>query len=220
MKNLKQSGYTIVELITYITIIGILGSAIVVFGVNTLANYNVTYNRGILLDQAHLGLQGVSETILQSAAADNTNRIEDSHGPGGQQFGWHSDSDTLVLATAAEDNNGNILFQDASQYISYKNNVIYYLENGSLKRRVLAANIANNKARTSCPAASATSSCPADIVILESVSSLQIKYFDNQNNEVTPDNSRSVQISVNLSKAVQGRTLTESYTTRTVFRND
>lgn len=222
MKKNLQTGFTLVELVTYITIIGILGTAVVTFGVNTLANYNITYHRGLLLDQAHLGLQGVSETILQSASADNNNRIEDPNGPGGpvQLFGWQSDEDTLILATAAEDTSGNILFQDASQYISYKNNVIYYLENNTLKRRVLAADIANNKAKTSCPAALASSECPADTVILENVSDFEVRYFDSQNIEVDPEDSRSIQLLVSVSDRVQGRDLTESYTTRTVFRND
>lgn len=222
MKTAGQSGFTLVELITYITIIGVLGTAVVTFGVNSLANYNISYHRGILLDQAHLGLQGISETVLQSASADTVNRIEDTNGPGGptELFGWQSDSDTLVLATAAEDTTGNILFQDVSQYISYKNNVVYYLDGNTLKRRILAANIPNNKARTSCPAAAASESCPADVVIFENVQSFEIRYFDSQNNEVDPEDSRSVQLSVNLSERVQGRDLTESYTTRTVFRND
>ncbi|HYF97312.1 MAG TPA: prepilin-type N-terminal cleavage/methylation domain-containing protein, partial [Patescibacteria group bacterium] len=196
----NKSGYTLPELVTSITLIGVLLTAVVAFGVNSLANYNISYARGELLDQSHLGLRNVSESILQAASADNTNRIEDSNSPGGggELFGWHSDSDTLVLATAVEDNNNNIVFQDVSQYISYKNNVIYYLDNGSLKRRVLAADIPNNKARTTCPESAATSECPKDTTIIENVKNFTVKYFDSQNQEVTPENARSIGLEVNL----------------------
>lgn len=218
----NQAGFTLVELITSITLIGILTTMVVAFGVSGLANYNYSYNRSVLLDQAHLGLRSVSETILQSASADNNNRIEDSNGPGapGNLFGWQSDADTLILATAAEDNSGNIIFQDESQYISYKNNIIYFLENGDLKRRVLAAEIPDNKAVTTCPEAAATSSCPEDTTILENVDSFEVKYYDSQNQEVTPNNARSIGLEISLSKEVQNRTISADYETRTVFRND
>ncbi len=218
----SQSGFTLVELMTSITIIGILSGIVVAFGVNGLANYNFSYNRGVLLDQAYLGLRGVGEVIQQSASADDHNRIEDTNGPGAPAnlFGWTSDDDTLILASAAEDNSGNILFQDEAQYITYKNNVIYYLSGNSLKRRVLAADIANNKTVTTCPVEAATSSCPADVTVLENVDNFEVKYYDSQNQEVDPDEARSIGLEVSLSKNVQGRSITADYQTRMVFRND
>lgn len=220
--KVDQSGFTLVELITSITLIGILTAMVVAFGVNGLANYNYTYNRSVLLDQAHLGLRNINEAILQAASADNHNRIEDYNGPGapGNLFGWQSDGDTLILATAAEDNDGNILFQDESQYISYKNNVIYYLDGGDLKRRVLAADVPDNKAVTTCPAAAASSSCPEDTTIAEDVDNFEISYFNSQNQEVSPENSRSIGLDITLSKEVQNRNISADYATRTVFRND
>lgn len=222
MKAHRSDGYTLVELMTSITIIGILSTIVVAFGVNGLANYNMTYNRGVLLDQSYIGLRAISEVIMQSAAADENNRIEDSNGPGAPSnlFGWESDDDTLVLATAAEDNDGNILFQDEAQYITYKNNVIYYLDGNTLKRRVLAADIPDNKAVTTCPASVASASCPEDLIVLEDVESFEVKYYDSQNQEVSPDDARSIGLEVNLSKTVQGRPISAGYETRTVFRND
>lgn len=218
----KQSGFTLVELITSITVMGIMTSIVLAFAVNGLSNYNISYNRGLLLDQAHLGLRNTSEAVLQSAAADNNNRVEDPNGPGGpsELLGWESDSDTLVLATAAEDSDGNIIFQDEAQYISYKNNIIYYIDNGSLKRRVLATDITDNKAVTTCPASAATADCPEDPTIIESVESFEVKYFNSQNEEVQPNNARSIGLEVHLARDVSGKEITAEYTTRTVFRND
>lgn len=224
MKSTKnnQAGFTLVELVTSITLIGILTTAVLAFGVNGLTNYNLSHNRGVLLDQSHIGLRNVSEAVLQSASADNNNRIEDANGPGAPSdlFSWESDENTLVLATAAEDSDDNIIFQDDAQYISHKNNIVYFLENGSLKRRVLAADIPDNKAVTTCPESEATSECPKDATIIENVESFEVKYYDSQNQEVSPDTARSIGLSVNLSKEVQGHQITADYTTRTVFRND
>ncbi len=219
---MKQAGFTLVELVTSITLIGILTGFVVAFGVNGLANYNYAYNRSVLLDQAHIGLRNINETVLHSAPADNNNRVEDPNGPGGPAnlFGWASDSDTLVLATVAQDNDGNILFEDELQYISYKNNVIYYLDGNDLKRRVLAADIPDNSAVTTCPASAASSSCPEDKTILEDVDNFTVRYYDSQNQEVAPNNSRSIGLEVSLSKEVQNRTISADYATRTVFRND
>lgn len=219
---MKESGFTLVELVTSITLIGILTGLVVAFGVNGLANYNYSYNRSVLLDQAHLGLNSVNETILQSATADNNNRVQDTNGPGAPSnlFGWQSDADTLILATAAEDNGDNILFEDEAQYISYKDNVIYYLDGNALKRRVLAADVPNNSAVTTCPESAASASCPADKTIMDDVDSFTVRYYDSQNQEVTPENARSIELEINLSKEVQNRNIGATYTTRTVFRND
>ena len=219
---MKQSGFTLVELMTSITLIGIMTGFVVAFGVNGLANYNYSYNRSVLLDQAHLGLRSISEAILQSASADTNNRIEDQNSPGapGNLFSWQSDADTLILATAAEDNAGNIIFQDESQYVSYKNNVIYYLDDNVLKKRILAADVPNNSTITTCPETSSSPTCPADKTILEDVDSFSVKYYDSQNQEVSPNNARSIELEINLSKEVQNRAMSAGYSTRTVFRND
>jgi len=218
----NKSGFTLVELMTSITLIGIISTFVVAFGVNGLANYNYSYNRSVLLDQAHLGVRNVSEAILQSASADNNNRVEDQNGPGapGNLFGWQSDGDTLVLATAAENTEGDILFEDESHYISYKNNLIYFLDEGDLKRRVLAADVPGNKAVTTCPEAAASASCPQDTTILEDVDSFSVTYYDSQNQEVAPNSARSVELAISLSKEVQNRNISAEYSTRTVFRND
>ena len=71
--------------------------------------------------------------------------------------------------------------------IPYEDNVILYM-NGSTKQ-LLARVVANpyassNRARTSCPAAVATLSCPKDTVIADDVSSVSMRYFSRSGNTI------------------------------------
>ncbi|MCA9330829.1 hypothetical protein KC957_02170, partial [Candidatus Saccharibacteria bacterium] len=136
-------------------------------------------------------------------------------------FSWTSNSSTLVLATAAENSAGDILFSDASNYVSHKNNSVYFVSSGKLYKRVLAApNVTGNTAVTTCPAAAATSSCPADRLLLQNVEAFTVKYYDEQNQEVTPDNARSVELYVKLKVNRYPNSVLAEYKTRMVFRND
>jgi hypothetical protein len=122
---------------------------------------------------------------------------------------------------AATDKNRNVLGEEAHDYISYKNNVIYYLSGTTLYRRVLADTAATgNSAITTCPAAHATASCPGDGDILDNVSSFSIQYYNAQNQQVDPASARSVQLSVTLLLRKYNQNITSNYTTRMVFRND
>jgi hypothetical protein len=161
----------------------------------------------------------VVNDVRLSAFAEESNRWPDDNAPGGE-FGWQSDSNTLVLATAAEDSDRNVLFDDSAEYISHKNNIIYFLSNDSLYKRVIAAPVTGNSEVTTCPEAQATASCPADKVMLRNISSFSVKYLDGNNAEVIPTNARSVEVTIGRYTEEYSRPVSVSYTTRMVFRND
>lgn len=219
--DLGQRGFTLVETMITLVMTGVLATTIIVFMISGLRTYGKATSKAYLISQAQSGVERISNDILLSANADENNRIEDNYSPGAPTnlLSWQSDADTLILATAAEDNSRNILFADASQYITHKNNVIYFLDGKVLRKRTLAANIANNRAITSCPASVATTSCPADRVILENVSSFVVTYRDHLNQSVPPEDARSVEVAVTLDDKKYATT-TVNYKTRTVFRNE
>lgn len=213
-------GMTVVELTVTMVVTIVVSTGIIIFMVSGLRNYGAANAKANLLGQAQTALGRISEDIMLAATADANNRIDDANSPiAGNPNSWASDSDTLILATAVEDQDGDIIYADPVEYVSYKNNIVYYLNNGKLYRRVLAASVTGNKARTTCPPASATTSCPGDTLMLEDVTSFAVSYRDHLNQTVVPDESRSVEVSVTLqSKAYSSANI--SYTTRTVFRND
>ncbi len=223
MKRLNQRGYTLIELLVATVITSILLVGIMTFLVTTMVNNSARDARADLLREAQLALDVMVKDIRLSANVDDNNRIEDPNSPNAvatNGFGWESDASTLILATAVEDNSGNLIFQDVTHYITEKNNLIYYVQDGILYKRVLAAGVANNASTSTCPPDQADATCPADRLSVKDVSSLQFRYYDADNNEVAPSNARSVEATLSLHAVKYGRDIDVSYSTRTVFRNE
>jgi type II secretory pathway component PulJ len=211
---------TLVELTISIVLTIAVSTGIIIFMVSGLRNYSAASAKANLLAQAQTALDRMSGDIMLAATADLNNRIDDANSPTpSDPNSWLSDSDTLILATAVEDQSQNILYADPAQYISHKNNVVYYLNGQTLYRRVLAASVTGNRAKTTCPPASASASCPGDTLMLNDVTAFAVSYRDHLNQTVVPDEARSVEVSVTLqSKSYASAKV--SYSTRTVFRND
>lgn len=223
MKQLRtnQAGLTIVELLIALTLTAAVFAVIISFSVDKLAQnaeQNIKYT---LLSNAEAGLNRVANDIRLATSADENNRWQDPHAPGAPSdpLSWQSNTSTLVLAVAAIDGNNNVIFDDAHDYVSAKNNVIYYVSNGTLYRRTLAAPNSGNIAVTTCPPASATSSCPADRDVLDNVSSFSLTYYGSDGTTTAPTSAHSVQLSVTVLQHKYNHDISAQYTTRMVFRN-
>ncbi len=221
LTRLNSSGVTLTEVIISITIISILSLVLMNFMVNWLQQHLVTQTRADLLTHAQDTLDQVTNDIRLASAADAQNRILDSNAPQApaDRQSWRSNSSVLVLATAVEDAGSNIIFSDPANYISEKNNVIYFVQNNVLYRRVIASSVANNKAKTTCPQLAASESCSADRAMAENVVGFTVRYFNAQNQEVQPADARSVQLEIKLRKSAFGQMIESTDKTRMVFRN-
>ena len=220
-RKLTEGGFTLVELLIGITVSVILSGVILGFMAGEIDQSTVATAKAALLSQAEVGLGRVNIDIRLSSNADDQNRWPDSYAPvSGNAYSWTSNGTTLILATAAQGSTNNILWQDASEYIPYKNNLIYFVKNGNLYKRTLAAQVSGNATKTSCPAQYASSSCPADEIVLSNVASFAVSYLDGNGNSVTPSSARSIILNISLSEKSFGQTLNASYTTQMVFRDD
>lgn len=219
--KLNQGGLTIIELLVTCMIISIMSIVLVSFLGSWTEQHAISETRVGLLADAQNALDYITDKVRLSASADQNNRWQDASAPGapGNLLSWSSGGNTLILAAAEEDKSGNIVFSDALNYTSQKNNLIFFVRNGVLYQRVLAAPGSNNALTTSCPAASATASCPADRRLASNVQSFSVKYYDASNAEVAPTSARSVALTLTLSKKAYKQQVTETYTTRMVFRN-
>lgn len=219
LAKLRQDGFTLVELSVATAVTGILIIVIMGFAINSFTQISIDSARSDLLRQAQISLDSVTQDVRLSSNAYDTSSLLDDNAPGNGDT-WTGNGNTLVLATAALDNNRNIIFADPLNYTSEKNNRIYFVNGGTLYRRTLAAANANNAASTSCPATQASNGCPRDSELANNVRSLRLRYFDGNNAQVTPNNARSVEATLELRVRKYGKTINAEYTTRTVFRNE
>lgn len=222
MRKLHKKGFTIVEVLVAVTVTSILLMVIMNFMADALVNYAVIQARRDLLIQAQEALDKIADETRVSANADLNNRWSDENAPGapGNLLSWVSDSDTLILATAAQDSNKNIIFADTANYITEKNNNVYFVSGGKLYRRRLASPVDGNTTKTTCPASTASATCPADAELIDNVTNFSVDYLDGNDSEVEPTSARSIRMNISLSRSYYGRNITADYTTRMVFRND
>lgn len=219
---MKNKGFTLVETVIALTITSLLMFIIINFATNSIVQYSDTEIRAQLLNDAQSSLDVIGSDIRLSGNADTNNRWPDNNAPGAptNTYGWASDSNTFVLASAVEDTNGNIIFDDPALYIPKKNNNVFFVKNKTLYKRTIAAPVANNSTKTSCPSNLATNNCPADRILLNNVDIFTVKYFNSLNQQVPPSDARSIELYVKLKRLTYGRTVSVDYSTRMVFRND
>ncbi len=216
-----SAGFTLVELVVTITISIIMSAVIMGFMASSMRASAIATAKADLLREAQQGLDGAADDIRLSSNADINNRWPDSNGPTpGDLYSWTSGGSTLVLSTPAQDSSHNIIFADASHYITEKNNTIYFVSGGTLYRRILASTVSGNAAKTTCPAILATSACPADRAVLHNVSAFSVSYRDGSDSNVAPVDARSIILNVTLNARKYNQDFTTSYNTRMVFRND
>lgn len=219
---LNTAGFTLVEALVVLVVTTAMVLVITNFALGNTEQSVLASNRDSMLKEIEQSLDLATNDIRLSSNADQNNRWPDPNSPSGatNQFSWQSNGSTLVLATAAQDKNGNILFSDSKNYITQKNNLVYFVQNGTLYKRTIAASVSGNNAQTSCPPAVANNSCPADKELLHNITSFGVQYLNSQNQTVAPTDARSIELSVTVNKSVFGQPQTVSYTTRMVFRND
>lgn len=222
MKRLNTFGFSVVELLVVITVTTILVVVISSFLISNLQQSTLATAKGNMLSEAQKSLDLAANDIRLSANADTNNRWPDNNSPSGASapLSWQSNSNTLVLATAAEDSSGTIIFIDSKNYITDKNNIVYFVKDNTLYKRSIASTATNNAAKTSCPKNKASATCPADKELLHNVTDFTVSYKNGEDAAVTPSDARSVELSVTVSKPMYQRDVKVSYKTRMVFRND
>lgn len=214
-----QKGFTLVEMMVATAVVSIIITLTLGYLSSTLQGTLIKSARAQLLQDAQISLNIINRDIKHAANVDVNNRWGDDYAPDPTNpYSWESDADTLILASPAQDSNDNFLYLDPFAYITHKDNLIYFVEDGTLYRRTLAAEVSGNAATTTCP--ESASGCPADSVLAQDVTGFQVAYLDANNNPVPPAQARSVEVTLTLATQVYGRDVSVSYETLSVFRNE
>jgi hypothetical protein len=164
-------------------------------------------------------LTQLTEDIRLADSIASTNSITDPNGPAG---GWTTSdpSNIIIIESPATDSSRNIIYDSSTGY-PYRNEFIYFISGTHMYKRVLAnASASGNTAKTTCPAASASSTCPPDRLFSSNASSLTFTFYDAS--DATTANAaqaRSVVLGVNMSQKSFSKNITLSNSTRVTLRN-
>jgi type II secretory pathway pseudopilin PulG len=214
----KETGFTVPELIISITIIAVISVSLLAI----ITNYFATMTRNNLLIDMTVNsqnlLRATVEQLRYGAGVRQTNTITDPNAPSG----WNTSNSAFVIiiaVPAVDASNNYIIDPDTGE--PYNNELVYFKQGTDLYRRTLAhPDATGNKLKTSCPESSASSTCPADIKLIEDLQDMIFTLYD-QDNAITTDPvlARSVQINLTMVKNTFGGPLTLENSTRMTLRN-
>jgi type II secretory pathway pseudopilin PulG len=217
--NIKEKGFTITELV----IASVLGSMLAI----TLFTITIFMYGGVMRNdvQARLTLESqnilrrVVEDLRVSAGIHVSNTIPDINEPLG---GWTTSNTDLILivATPVLDSSNNFIIDSTSGEV-YLNEIIYYADDNTLFKRILAnPDALGNTFTTSCPPALATVACPADRTLSTSFDNMIFTFYDQDDNTTAdPTLARSVEITINMTNNVFGQDVTIDNNIRVTLRN-
>lgn len=216
-----DEGFTLVEMLITIVVTSIVIMLLSNYLLSNIETSNLAGIKANFIQQSQIGLNLINNDIRQSSNSLQHNSWPDPNSPQGttNEYSWSSTSSSLVLAIPAEDTNGNIIFSDADSYVPVDNNIVYFIQNGVLYKRIIAAQVTNNAQQSTCPPALANSTCPPDKIVLKNVSNFYVMYLDGRGQNVKPSAARSIKLDITVSKKMYSQTLSTSYITQMVFRN-
>ncbi len=220
MKKIYQNGFTLIELMIVMLVMSVLALALMNFVAGWLQLSSEAQAQANLTSTAQLALEKATNDIMLSGSVDSPNRWPDPNGPNGNQYGWTANSQTLILAKVAINSSGQPIYTDNSDYVTLKDDEIYFLSGTTLYRRTLASGEPSDIAVTTCPQSDATASCPPDNIVATGVTNWSVSYYGINGDTVSPTDARSIQLSITLSAQYGSKPITASYTTRMVFRNE
>ena len=227
MNRLDQRGVTTLELLIGASLVTLLAIAMGDFVIENLRRYVKNEAQIAVQQNTRVASELLLRTIRSAQAVESSNRWPDPNGPGGSgnQYSWSSSTSnpaTLVLAVPAVDTDGNALYADSLHNSLHTNDVVFYIDasSQSLYRRVIANPVSGNAAKTTCPPALATASCPPDTRVIDSVANLTTAYLlANNVSATTPSSAAAIQVTLTQQITRAGVTNSETITAKATMRN-
>ena len=204
MSRINQRGVTIVELLIVMIVSGLLMGLITRFALNYWSRTTfLEASQETLVSRLNSG-DYLRDSIDGAAGMINQNDLPDAHVgkldpadnsqthwlpihaiPGTTNVGTTGTITPLIYYDRPSINTSKNIVLNGT--IPYHDVIVLYL-NGTTKqlraRTIANSAVTNNRVRTSCPAAQATSGCPADAVVAEDVSSVGMRYFSRSGNTI------------------------------------
>jgi len=198
----RQAGLTLVEMLIAITLTALLAGIVMQFAFGywhfayrSEADQEAMVERLNASDFLRESLGTSSGLIIQNSIPDAHTAVVDPGQPSGQYWvithavpGLKSSSTTdvplLYYKRFSFNSSNNVIMNGVNPY---EDEYILYLDGPSkeLRVRTLAnASASGNKANTTCPPQSASSSCPADRVLIHDITGIDLRYFSRAGNTI------------------------------------
>lgn len=218
-RKLNEAGVTLVELLV---VIGVASALFVSFTTVGVYLYGDTVRSSVysqLATESQAVLRSVVEELRQSSSIRTSNANTDINSPGG---GWNTSNSNLILIISTPVvNSSNTFVINPLTGDPYQNEIVYFNASGKLYKRYIAASGATgNTRKTTCPASSANSACPPDVLLTDNFKSMSFTFYD-QDDAITasiPD-ARSIKLLVSMERKAFAKTLKFDNTMRITIRN-
>lgn len=201
--NHRQSGFTLIEVVIVMTVSAFFVGLVMYFGI-AYWRYSALLENDVDTFVSRLNVQDIiREAVGTSAGLITQNSIADSHAnnpdpiagsnywltmhavPGNVSIGSSGTTTPLLYFRRYSINTSGNIIMNGTQ--PFEDEYVMYL-NGSTKQLLLRSlantNATNNRLKTSCPAAVATTSCPADRILIEQLSSVDVTYYSRSGNTI------------------------------------
>ncbi len=219
IKQLNQAGVTLVELLV---VIGVASALFLTFTTIGIYLYGDTVRTSLyaqLATESQSVLRSIVEELRQSSSIRTTNANTDANAPSG---GWTTSNSNLILIISTPVlNSSNQFVINAATGDPYQNEIVYFTSGSNLYKRFIGNTAAPGNTRTTtCPVASQTSTCKADILLTSNFKTMNFVFYD-QDDAVTttiPD-ARSIKLLVKLERKTFGKSLVFDNNMRITIRN-
>jgi len=201
-------GLTLVELVIAIAVSSIIMIGLVSFIVTLTNQYAITSLRSNQTSSLVASNNHISRDVRASRSVLGQNAISDAAAPSNPGY-WQSGSSQLVLAATARKTNGESL---DGTYPGDTDNIIYYLRDGSLYRRLLAFNSGGGNRYTTITCTPLTGGgCPGDTKILDNVTAFTVTYYRKDGSVASPvTDAKRVAVSLEVAAQQSGQTISST----------
>lgn len=222
MKRFNQQGFTLVELLISMSIIGIL--VVLVSDYYVSRTIDQARNDTLLILQANTkqALETVARDARASTHISASNQYPDLNKPAG----WTSTSGsgaTVVFAVPAKDSVLNLIYADPVGHTALEtNDIIYFVDptTKTLFKRIIRNPTSGNVAISTCPQVAVTPSCPQDAKVIDDVANLSTVYYTSSGNvTLDPSLAYSVKVTLTQTRIRFGNTYQNSLSSRITLRN-
>ncbi len=160
----------------------------------------------------------MAEDIRLSNGVRTTNQLSNSYNSVGQ---WTtSDPANILIITQPATDASNQLIIDENTGEAYQNEIIYYGLSGTMYRRIIVNSLATGSVqKNTC--LNEQVGCSPDIKLVSNLENLLFEFYDvDDSSVVDPEQARSIDVTINLSRQLFGQNVATSNTIRITLRNE